>query len=228
MNYNLYKDDCLNILKNIKDNSIDLVIIDPPYNVETTGSGLYKQNKRKYIKEIDSFSNGFPESVLEELCRAMKKINIYIFCSQKQIISLLKYFVEGKNCNWNIISWHKTNPVPACSNKYLTDTEYILFFREKGVKVYGNYESKKTWYLTPLNVLDKKKYNHPTVKPLDIIENFVLNSSKEEEIVLDCYMGSGTTGVAALKNNRKFIGIEVNDSYFKTATNRINNFINNI
>lgn len=158
----------------------------------------------------------------------MKKINIYIFCSQKQIISLLKYFVEGKNCNWNIISWHKTNPVPACSNKYLTDTEYILFFREKGVKVYGNYESKKTWYLTPLNVLDKKKYNHPTVKPLDIIENFVLNSSKEEEVVLDCYMGSGTTGVAALKNNRKFIGIEVNDSYFKTATNRINNFINNI
>ena len=228
MNYNLYKDDCLNILKNIKDNSIDLVIIDPPYNVETTGSGLYKQNKRKYIKEIDNFSNGFSESVLEELCRVMKKINIYIFCSQKQIISLLKYFVEGKNCNWNIISWHKTNPVPACSNKYLTDTEYILFFREKGVKVYGNYESKKTWYLTPLNVLDKKKYNHPTVKPLDIIENFVLNSSKEEDVILDCYMGSGTTGVAALKNNRKFIGIEINDSYFNTTTNRINNFINNI
>ena len=79
-----------------------------------------------------------------------------------------------------------------------------------------------------MNVLDKKKYNHPTVKPLDIIENFVLNSSKEEDVVLDCYMGSGTTGVAALKNNRKFIGIEVNDSYFNTATNRINNFINNI
>jgi hypothetical protein len=70
-------------------------------------------------------SNGFDNAMLDELCRVMKKINIYIFCSQKQILPLLNYFIMQKYCNYNILTWHKTNPVPACGNKYLTDTEFI-------------------------------------------------------------------------------------------------------
>ena len=165
--------------------------------------------------------DGFSEQALDELCRVMNKINIYIFCSQKQIIPLLDYFVKKKGCNWNLICWHKTNPVPACGNKYLTDTEYILFFREKGVKVYGNYNTKFTYYATPLNQKEKKQFNHPTVKPINIIHNFIVNSSQENEIVLDCFMGSGSTGVACINTNRKFIGIELDPTYFETAKKRL-------
>lgn len=134
---------------------------------------------------------------------------------------MLDYFVKNKKCNWNILSWHKTNPVPACGNKYLTDTEFILFFREKGVKVYGSFDTKRTWYATPLNQSDKKKYKHPTVKPQLILNNLVVNSSKNEDVILDPFMGSGSTGVACLNNNRSFIGIELDEGYFNIAKERI-------
>lgn len=227
-NYNLYKGDCLEVMKNIEDGSIDLVVTDPPYEIATTGAGIYKQADKQYVKELNGMKDGFSEEVLDELCRVMKKINIYFFCSQKQIIPLLDYFVKKKKCNWNILSWHKTNPIPACGNKYLTDTEFILFFREKGVKVYGSFDTKRTWYATPLNQSDKKKYGHPTVKPLSILENLVVNSSQEGEIVLDCFMGSGSTGVACLNTNRNFIGIELDEGYFKIAQNRIEEAANKI
>ena len=225
-NYKLYQGDCLEVMKNIEDGSVDLVVTDPPYEITTTGAGMYKQADKQYVKELNGMKDGFSEEVLDELCRVMKKINIYFFCSQKQIIPLLDYFVKKKKCNWNILSWHKTNPIPACGNKYLTDTEFILFFREKGVKVYGSFDTKRTWYATPLNQSDKKKYGHPTVKPLSILENLVVNSSKEEGIVLDCFMGSSSTGVACLNTNRNFIGIELDEGYFNIAKKRIEEVVN--
>ena len=117
--------------------------------------------------------------------------------------------------------WHKTNPVPACGNKYLTDTEFILFFREKGVKVYGTYETKKTYYVTPTNQKEKKLYGHPTIKPQEILKNLIVNSTTEKGVVLDCFMGSGSTGVACVNTNRHFIGIELDEGYFNIAKKRI-------
>ena len=222
MQVNLYNGDCLEILKNIPDKTVDLVVTDPPYDIETSGAGLYKQEDKQYVKELVGMKDGFSEDILDELCRVMKKINIYLFCSQKQIMPLLDYFVKRKSCNWNLLSWHKSNPIPACGNKYLTDTEFILFFREKGVKIYGSFDTKKTYYITPLNQKDKKKYGHPTCKPEEIVRNLITNSSNEGDTVLDCFMGSGTTGVACVNTNRNFIGMELDEQYFETAQNRIN------
>lgn len=219
--YELYCEDCIQRMKKINNKTVDLVIVDPPYEIETSGGGIYKQNDKKYIKELNEMKNGFSNQILDELCRVMKRINIYIFCSQKQIYPLLKYFVENKNCNYNILSWHKSNPIPACGNKYLTDTEYILFFREKGVKIFGSFDTKRTYYVTPLNVKDKKKYNHPTVKPTCILQNLIVNSSLAGDIVLDCFMGSGSTGEVSVLNDRNFIGIEINKEYFQVAKQRI-------
>ena len=173
----IYNEDCLEGMKRIPDNSIDCVITDPPYLIETQGGGLYTQEDKQYVKELEQIKDGFRTEILDELCRVMKQINIYLFCSQKQIIPLTDYFVTKRGCNWNLLSWHKDNPVPACGNKYLTDTEYLLFFREKGVKLYGNFDTKKTWFNTPLNQIDKQKYGHPTIKPLNIVETLVINSS---------------------------------------------------
>mgnify|MGYP001166079009 CR=1 FL=1 len=218
----IYLEDCLEGLKKIPDKSIDLSVTDPPYEIETTGAGLYKQTDKQYIKELNSMKDGFSKEILDELCRVLKKINVYFFCSQKQIIPLLDYFVKGKKCNYNIISWHKTNPIPACGNKYLTDTEFILFFRERGVKIYGEFHTKFTYYITPLNQKDKKLYGHPTVKPLNIVRNFIINSSLPGDIVLDPFMGSGTTAVACLETDRHFIGFETNEDYYNIALSRIN------
>ena len=194
---------------------------DPPYIIDTSGGGIY--TKRDYQKSLKAIDNGFSEEILDELCRVMKKINIYLFCSQKQILPLLSYFVDKKKCNFNILTWHKTNPVPACGNKYLTDTEFILFFREKGVKIYGEYATKKTYYVTPLNTEDKKLYNHPTPKPVNILSNLIVNSSKKNDIVLDPFMGSGSTGEACKITKRNFLGIEINDDYYKICKKRLLN-----
>jgi DNA modification methylase len=151
----------------------------------------------------------------------MKKINIYVWCSKAQVSKILNYF-EDKGCFIDILTWHKTNPIPTCNGTYLNDTEYLIFAREKGVKVYGTYKTKFKYYVTPLNQKEKKLYKHPTIKPVFIIENLIVNSCLEGETVLDCFMGSGTTGVACKHTNRKFIGIEINDEYFEIAKGRIN------
>ena len=224
----IYNMDCIQGMRQMPDKSVDLVVTDPPYLIETSGAGIYKQDNKQYVKELNEMKDGFSREVLDELCRVMKKINIYFFCSQKQIIPLIDYFVKEKNCNWNLLTWHKSNPVPACGNKYLTDTEFILFFREKGVKIYGEYKSKFTYYVTPLNQKDKKAYGHPTIKPLDLVSNFIINSSQEGDIVFDPFMGSGTTAVAAIKCNRNFLGYELNPDYYAICNKRIQEASENI
>lgn len=213
--------DCLKLIKSIPDGSIDLVVTDPPYLIETSGAGIYKQDDKQYVKGLNDIKDGFSEEVLDEICRILKKINVYFFCSQKQIIPLLDYYVKKKKCNWNLLCWHKSNPVPACGNKYLTDTEFILFFREKGVKIGGEFKTKFTYYVTPLNQSDKKQYGHPTIKPLEIVQNLILNSSNEGDIILDPFLGSGTTAVAAVNTNRHYIGFELNETYFDISCKRL-------
>ena len=110
----------------------------------------------------------------------------------------------------------------------MTDTEFILFFREKGVKIYGEYETKFTFYVTPLNQKDKKQYGHPTIKPVKILQNLIVNSTLENGVVLDCFMGSGSTGVACVNTNRNFIGIELDEGYFNIAKKRIEEAVNDL
>ena len=85
-----------------------------------------------------------------------------------------------------------------------------------------DYEHAKTVFVQPINSEDKRVFGHPTIKPLNIIQTLILNSSREGETVLDCFMGSGTTGVACAKLNRNFIGMEINEDYYRIASIRIN------
>ena len=105
--------------------------------------------------------------------------------------------------------------------KYISDKEYCLYFRDKGYCQPNNYEDAKTIYLSNINIKDKKLYQHPTIKPLDFIRKLIRNSSKENDIVLDCFIGSGTTAVASILEKRQFIGYEINKKYFDIAEKRI-------
>lgn len=104
----------------------------------------------------------------------------------------------------------------------MSDTEYLLYFRKgKGKCFPQSYDDAKTFYIAPINNRDKKLYGHPTIKPLDITQRIIRNSSREFQTVLDPFMGSGTTGVACKSLNRDFVGIELNENYFNVAKQRI-------
>ena len=109
---------------------------------------------------------------------------------------------------------------------YLVDTEYLLYFRE-GIKLNTTYETASTHYEIPINTKDKEKYRHPTIKPIKIIKNLIINSSKEGDIVLDCFSGSGTTCVASKELGRQFIGIEIDPEYHKISLDRLNGILAN-
>lgn len=229
----LYNDDCLSVLKTLPDHFVDLVVTDPPYEVSATNGGGSINNVMKMnrsLKQLDDadISKGYNiREVGKELVRVMKNINLYIWCNKVQIPDYFNYYVNELGCKFEIICWHKTNALPTYKNKYLSDTEYCLYFRKGGycdpsqTAEEERYENAKTFYIAPLNQKDKKLWNHPTIKPLDITQKFIKNSSKKGEVVLDCFMGSGTTGVACKNLERDFIGIELNREYYKIALERI-------
>lgn len=249
---NIYNIDCLEGLKLIPDNSVDLLITDPPYKfVGGGGGGAFGANKRDYHSEylaikdkrgykdyetqgkrldylsakrrenIKKLGSGFDFEILDECCRVMKKINAYVWCGKEQILDLMQYF-KDRNCNVDLLTWHKTNPIPTCNNTYLSDTEYLVFAREKGVKVYGEYKTKKKYWVTKCNVADKKKWGHPTIKPLDIIETLITNSSQVGGVILDPFMGSGTTAIASRNLDRHFIGFEIDKDFYDKSQERLN------
>ena len=108
------------------------------------------------------------------------------------------------------------------NNKYLTDKEYCLYFRKNGYCNPQSYEQAKTVYFQPINIADKQIFAHTTIKPINIIKNLIRNSSKENDIVLDCFMGSGTTAVACKETNRQFIGFEIEEKWVNVANDRLN------
>ena len=218
--------DCYELIKNIPDKSIDLIYIDIPYMIVSggCGSGLLKNETRNktYKETIGKFSNDIDYSILDDLCRVMNHIYIYIWCSKEQMFKLMKYFIEEKKCMFEILVWCKTNPTPFCNNVFLPNVEYCLLFREIGSpRLNDGYELKSKWYISGINKSDKDLYNHPTIKPLDLVKRHILHSTNENDIVLDCFCGSGTTCVACKETGRRFIGMEIDKQYYEIANKRI-------
>ena len=216
----IYNKDCIEGLKELPDSSIDLVVMDPPYEMDTSGGGAFGSFNKLYHSSLTSISKGISNDVLDLLIQKMKAINIYIWCNKAQLRQYLDY-LDDRECMIDLLTWHKTNPTPTCNNKYLSDTEYLVFAREKGVKLYGSYETKRKYWVTSLNTDDKKRYGHPTIKPLNIIKNLIENSSKQGGVVLDPFMGSGTTAVAAKQLGRHYIGFEIDPTYYGIAVKRV-------
>ena len=224
----IYLGDCNELIKEVPSDSVDLCVIDPPYEFGTggIGTGIFKGRKTENDTYREIHKNGLgegidAEAILLELVRVLKKINIYIWCNKEQIFDYLNFFVKERGCNFEIIVWAKTNPPPFLGGHYLKDKEYCLYFWEKGVKVHPTYETGRTVYTSSLNVLDKTDYGHPTIKDLGIIENLIKNSSEEGDLILDCYLGSGTTCLAAKHTGRKYLGFEINPTYYDIAVKRV-------
>lgn len=224
----LLNKDCIEGMKTLADNSIDLIVTDPPYDIGSINGGgsvntvkklnksLQDLRKADLIKGYDIVAFG------EEALRVMNEINIYFWCNKKQIPTYFDFYVNKHKCTFDILAWHKTNALPTYSNKYLSDTEYLLYFRKgKGKCFPESYEDAKTYYVAPINHKDKKLWGHPTIKPLDITEKIIRNSTRQGQTVLDPFSGSGTTAIACINNNRNFIGFELDKDYYDISLNRI-------
>ena len=220
----IYNVDSYQAIKEMPDKCVDLIITDPPYDIKHTEGGgmLIDKGIKQMFDDLveDNLQVGIDESILEEMCRVMKKINIYIWCNKIMIPMLFDFFVNKKKCLFDIIVWQKVNSMPLCGSKYLTDCEYCLYFRESR-KLNTTYDTAKTVYQIPINIKDKNDYEHPTIKPLEPIKNFIINSSDEGDIVFDPFLGSGTTAVASKELNRKYIGFEISEKYCKIAEDRV-------
>lgn len=213
----LINGDCLEVMKTIPDKSIDLCITDAPYNIESSG-GLVR--KRGYIDSLEVLNccDFKPQKFLEILKTKLKYFYLYIFCNKTLIYDYIKFAMDNKY-SFDVLCMAKKNPIPVYKNHHLPDLEYIIMIREKG-----------TWFSDHKKMDDYRKFFikqckrglHPAEKPVELLERFVRVSCPENGVILDPFMGSGSTGVAAVKNHRDFIGIEFDQKYFEIAKQRIN------
>ena len=215
----IYNRDCLEGLKELPDNCIDLVIADPPYYFGENFKGADSFGHRQNYRDIEELNEPLNYEVLEECLRVLKAPNLYIWTNKTQLGAYISFF-ESKGCKTDLLTWHKRNPTPATSNNYLSDTEYCLFFR-KGAPLYGTYDTKKKYWITATNQKEKAKYDHPTIKPLSIIKQLIINSTQGGGLVIDPYMGSGTTALACKMLGRHYIGFEIEPKYCELASKRL-------
>lgn len=188
------------------------------------------KNKKNASADLlnSNITNGFDHKmVLKEFFRIMKKCNLFIWCSQMQILDLMNEIHKYISNTITILVWCKTNPIPTTNNLWLSDVEYCIYVRDEGIKLNDGYELKSKWYISPINKKDKDKYNHPTIKPLELVKRHILHTTQKNDIILDCFSGSGTTCVAAKELGRQFIGIEIDPEYHKISIDRLNGILAN-
>ena len=217
----LWMGDCLELMKQIPDGSIDLIVTDPPYKIITGGDGNGKNSVRpkgilsgnlELMKCIPKFNEWLPECF-----RVLKNgTHAYFMINSKNLIEMLIDVQEAGFKIHNILIWKKNNCTP--SQYYMKNCEYIIFCRKGRAKYINDMGGSKTVH--DFNNILGNKF-HPTEKPIELMKFYVNNSSNENDIVLDPFMGSGSTGVACVNTNRKFIGIEMDENYFSIAQNRI-------
>ena len=227
MRSEVYNTDSIEFLKNynIEEGKIDLVITDPPYELPSwSGGGFMNEEKRDWINEmnVDNLSRSYNIEKYAEMLYNVQggKINAYFFCNKLQIPEYFRVYIGKYKCKFDILTWHKDNAMPTFKGKYLTDTEYILYFRNKGGCAPKCYEDAKTWWVKSINIKDKEKYGHPTIKPLDIVRTLIRNSSKEGDLVFDGFLGSGTTRIGCYLEKRNFIGCEIDEKFYHIQEER--------
>ena len=213
----------LNVLKKIPDNYIDLILTDPPYNISQKNKIYrdYRSGKRADINfdygEWDYDFDVLP--ILNESKRILKRYGQWlIFCAEQQIGMYRKWLGENGHFK-QILIWEKLNPLPQFRKcGYRQATEIIMWaYKNKPKKIEQHFnflkqEEMKNIFRFPI-CSGKERTKHPTQKPLKLIIELIKRHSFKNDIILDPFIGSGTTAVACLQLNRRFIGIEIKQEY---------------
>jgi site-specific DNA-methyltransferase (adenine-specific) len=215
--FKLMQGDCLELMKTIPDGSVDMVLTDPPYGMD------YQSNRRTVTEKFSKISNDdgllWLDDFVDECWRVMSHDSAaYVFCSWHKV-DVFKTAFERKFKIKNIIVWVKNNHGSGdLKAAYAPKHEFVLYMH-KGRSLF---RSGRTPDVISADKVSGAKMVHPTEKPIKLLERFAVNNSDEGDTILDPFMGSGTTGVACMNTNRKFIGIELDEGYFQIAKDRIN------
>lgn len=220
---------CFDFLPSIDSKSIDLILIDPPYEIsretnfqngELTGTDT---DRFRISMDFGDWDKNFTnlEEVFKQGYRILKDGGTMIcFYDLWKIETIKRYYENNKFKQIRFIEWLKTNPVPINSKiNYLSNAREIAVLGIKKSKPTFNSSYDNGLYQYPI-CHDKGRF-HPTQKPLELIKELITKHSNEGDTVLDCFSGSGTTGVAAIQTNRQFIGCEINPEYYEKSKKRI-------
>ena len=231
----IYNQSCIDGMKELPDESIDLIFTDPPYYQYRAKNVKSLKNHKDVVTEFEFDEFQSEEEYLEFMNHALKELfriskpgaSGYMFCGD-DFVSYLNKMVEDAGFQFRkVIHWHKTNPFPAIYTRkmYANSMELIVHF-SKG--------TPKTWNHKPVNemhnfiqtpiCMGKERTEHKTQKPLKVCVPFIEISSNEEDIIIDPFMGSGSTAIAALTTKRNFIGYEISKRYLDIANKRIAEF----
>jgi len=201
----LLQGDCLEKMKQMEDNSVDVIVTDPPYGIlgglkTIGGSNMSKVNE--YNCEWDN--SRMSKEILTEIFRV----------SKNQIIFGYNYLADMLPVTNGLIVWDKKKKNNWFDN--FSDGEMIWTSFKKPLRIF------RFLWMGAIREGKRTKKVHPTQKPVDLMEWIIKNYTTEGDIIMDAFMGSGTTGVACKNLNRDFIGIELDKTYFDIATKRIN------
>ncbi|MDF2843462.1 MAG: hypothetical protein K0R00_1888 [Herbinix sp.] len=226
--YLLLHGDCMEHLTKIPTGSIELILCDPPYNLAKYSTGNMSFQWRSEI------NNDLAEWDLRELApvdflKEFKRIlsptgNIFLFTSYNLIGKWHEVF-DNEFDTFQFMVWHKTNPVPNIrKSSFLNSCELIVCMWNKGHTWNFSKQNQMHNFIESPICMGKERLKapkHPTQKPLSILKQIISIASKENDLVLDLFMGVASTGVAARELKRRFIGIEIDDAYFQASEERM-------
>ena len=238
--FSLINGDTFKVLKKIEDKTFDIIFADPPYflsnnGITCSGGKMISVNKGDWDKSLTlKEKHSFNKRWIKECYRILKDTGtIWISGTLHNIYSIGMALEESGFKILNNITWQKTNPPPNLACKTFThSTETILWARKdlKNVKYTFNYDAMKqmngnkqmkdVWTTSLTKPSEKKQGKHPTQKPLEILDKIILASTKENDLILDPFCGSSTTGISAVKLGRKYIGIDNKKEYLDLSIRR--------
>ena len=238
-NFTLYQGDCMQVIEQLPDNSLDAIFADPPYFLSNGGISV-QSGKQVCVDKGDWDKGGTPEYIYQfnkqwlSLCRPKLKDNgtIWISGTHHNIFVVQRCLQELGYKILNVITWQKSDPPPNLSCRYFNfSTELVIWARKHEKKPHKfNYETMKqlnggsqmtdVWRIPAVGMWEKTCGKHPTQKALRLLYRVVLASTNEGDTILDPFAGSSTTGIAANLLGRKFIGIEQDKSFIELSQRR--------
>lgn len=234
-NSTIYNGDCTVEMQKIANDSVDLILTDPPYNLGNfminRSTNLAKMRENFFANagwdnlEFDEWVERM-DSFFEDAARIIKTGgSMIIFMSIIKVETIIKLAEKHGFYYKTTGIWHKLNPMPRNMNlHFVNSTEAWIYFTYKKKTGTFNNENKMIHDFIETSVVsngEKKAGKHPTQKPIALLEHFVKLLSNEGDLVVDPFMGSGSTGVVCKKMGRNFVGVEFDKEYYEIAQRRI-------
>lgn len=190
----------------------DTLVMDPPYQINMDGGGQFRADRYHFDQiRAEGLDRGFDHTIINPLLCG----GVVVFCHNDQIPALTTY-LDGSFERFVLCAWHKSNPMPVANKHYVPDTEFYVHAWNRGYHPTGTLADKARHVTTPVG---KSAFDHPTVKPDAVMTKILRNCAGGT--VCDPFMGTGSTGVAAVRAGRDFVGIEKNPKHFGTAVERL-------